>query len=405
MPTTDTNIVAGLFGIGPQQAYQQIQQQGAAQDAQAFNSAGGTPGQLMAQAYSGVGRNAVGLGAGLMGIEPTAVTAARQREQVMQGADTGTPEGLMAIAKRFNDAGMPQQAAMAVQAARQMQEELSKMANEEAKTKLAEVQATEIPKQRHEEAMARIQQAADAAKQRSLDFQLSVAQRREAAQQHNQLMRVLADNKSQEKPMTEAQRYKFEKERSVDKQAIQGLDDALNNTKEALDAIANHPGLTRATGIIGMAPSIPGSDASKAANLIEEFKNGVKMTGLNLVRQGGSIGMMTEREWPIVEGMVAQIDPKTGADQVKMQMRKVISKMEQIKKNAQAKHDELYGTQETGTGKSSVSAPTVPAKSTIDRFNSEVDSGSWDDWFKQSGRPKKKFGVNKSVNKPTVSNW
>lgn len=362
MPTTDTNIVAGLFGIGPQQAYQQIQQQGAAQDAQAFNSAGGTPGQLMAQAYSGVGRNAVGLGAGLMGIEPTAVTAARQQEQVMQGADTGTPEGLMAIAKRFNDAGMPQQAAMAVQAARQMQAGLSKMANEAAKTKLAEVQATEIPKQRHEEAMARIQQAADAAKQRSLDFQLSVAQRREAAQQHNQLMRVLADNKSQEKPMTEAQRYKFEKERSVDKQAIQGLDDALNNTKEALDAIANHPGLTRATGIIGMAPSIPGSDASKAANLIEEFKNGVKMTGLNLVRQGGSIGMMTEREWPIVEGMVAQIDPKTGADQVKMQMRKVISKMEQIKKNAQAKHDELYGTQETGTGKSSVSAPTVPAK-------------------------------------------
>lgn len=45
------------------------------------------------------------------------------------------------------------------------------------------------------------------------------------------------------------------------------------------------------------------------------------------------------------------------------------------------------------------------AQSIIDRFNSEVDSGSWDDWFKQSGRPKKKFGINKSVNKPTVSNW
>lgn len=134
----DNNIVAGLFGIGPQQAYQQIQQQGAAQDAQAFNSAGGTPGQLMAQAYSGVGRNAVGLGAGLMGIEPTAVTAARQQEQVMQGADTGTPEGLMAIAKRFNDAGMPQQAAMAVQAARQMRAEESKLNLESAHAKYYE---------------------------------------------------------------------------------------------------------------------------------------------------------------------------------------------------------------------------------------------------------------------------
>jgi hypothetical protein len=45
------------------------------------------------------------------------------------------------------------------------------------------------------------------------------------------------------------------------------------------------------------------------------------------------------------------------------------------------------------------------AQSIIDRFNKEVDSGSWDDWFKQSGRPKQKFVVNKSVNKPTVSNW
>lgn len=126
MPTTDNNIVAGLFGISPQQAYQQQQAQQNAQASQAFNAAGGTPGQLMAQAYSNAGSSAVGLGAGMMGIEPAAVVQARKQQELMQGADTGTPEGLMAIAKRFNDAGMPQQANMAVQGARELQNQIYK---------------------------------------------------------------------------------------------------------------------------------------------------------------------------------------------------------------------------------------------------------------------------------------
>lgn len=67
----------------PYQAYQQIQAQQDAQAAQAFNAAGGSPGQLKAQALSNVGSAAVGLGAGMMGIEPDAVVQARQRQAAL----------------------------------------------------------------------------------------------------------------------------------------------------------------------------------------------------------------------------------------------------------------------------------------------------------------------------------
>lgn len=65
-------VDAKIQGVsGQQQQYQQrqYQQQQAYQDAQAaqaFNAAGGTPGQLMSKAYSNVGSAAVQLGAGML---------------------------------------------------------------------------------------------------------------------------------------------------------------------------------------------------------------------------------------------------------------------------------------------------------------------------------------------------
>lgn len=115
-------IVSGLFGVSPQDEYRRIQEQQNALASQAFNSASGSPGQLKAQAYANVGGGAVRGGMGMLGIEPAAVVQAKQQQAIMQGADTTTPEGLMAIAKRFNDAGMPQQAQLAVQEARRLEQ-------------------------------------------------------------------------------------------------------------------------------------------------------------------------------------------------------------------------------------------------------------------------------------------
>lgn len=138
MPTTDNNIVAGLFGISPQQAYQQMQAQQNAQAAQAFNSAGGTPGQLMAQAYSNAGSGALGLGAGLMGIEPAAVVEARKQQELMQGIDMSTSAGLKEKANQFAQAGDQEMAMKLIMLANKREAEESKLKLESAHTKYYE---------------------------------------------------------------------------------------------------------------------------------------------------------------------------------------------------------------------------------------------------------------------------
>lgn len=130
MPTTDNNIVAGLFGISPQQAYQQQQAQQNAQASQAFNAAGGTPGQLMAQAYSNAGSSALGLGAGMMGIEPTAVVEARKRQELMQGIDMSTSAGLKEKANQFAQAGDQEMALKLIMLANKREAELAKANSE-----------------------------------------------------------------------------------------------------------------------------------------------------------------------------------------------------------------------------------------------------------------------------------
>ena len=127
-----------------------------------------------------------------------------------------------------------------------------------------------------------------------------------------------------------------------DKIALKSMESELTNLKNQANALKVHKGLRGATGVQGKFPSIPGGDAAQAEVLLEEFKAATKNAGLQLVRQGGSIGAMTEKEWPIVEAMVSNIDPKGGLKQVQDQIDKVVAKMEQVQKNTKSNFDELY---------------------------------------------------------------
>jgi hypothetical protein len=109
MADTTNSLVAGLFGLTPQQAWQQQYQKQDAIAQQAFNNAAGTPGQLMAQAYANMGTGAVGLGTGLMGIEPASVVAARNQEAMLQGVDMSDPESIRQRALQIQDPKMKAQ--------------------------------------------------------------------------------------------------------------------------------------------------------------------------------------------------------------------------------------------------------------------------------------------------------
>jgi hypothetical protein len=43
----------------------------------------------------------------------------------------------------------------------------------------------------------------------------------------------------------------------------------------------------------------------------------MKVSGLNIMRSGGGVGQMTEREWPIVEKMIDSIDATMTEDEAR----------------------------------------------------------------------------------------
>lgn len=87
---------------------------------------------------------------------------------------------------------------------------------------------------------------------------------------------------------------------------------------------------------------LPGEN-SNMRKTIDSFKSDLKQAGLELMRQGGSIGQMTEREWPIVEQMIASIDPVLGEAEARNIFEQVKARFERIKASAQDVYDTQWG--------------------------------------------------------------
>lgn len=83
---------------------------------------------------------------------------------------------------------------------------------------------------------------------------------------------------------------------------------------------------------------VPGDATANVRNKIESLKSSMKMAGLELIRSGGSIGQMTEREWPIVQDMIDRIDSTLGEDQAKSILEDIKVYLESLKTKA----DEVY---------------------------------------------------------------
>lgn len=89
---------------------------------------------------------------------------------------------------------------------------------------------------------------------------------------------------------------------------------------------------------------LPGETQDIGAK-IDSLKANMKTAGLELIRQGGSIGQMTEREWPIVQDQLDKLDPKMGEAAAKVAFENIRANMERIRENAK----EVYATEWGGT--------------------------------------------------------
>lgn len=132
-----------------------------------------------------------------------------------------------------------------------------------------------------------------------------------------------------------------------DAKAVEGVasksDDAIKNINEMLDP-KNEEGFNNNFG--GYSAYITNKltgNTAKVASMLEKFKSNMKAAGLELFRTGGSIGAMTEKEWPIVQNEIAALSPKMEVEDAREAMKNIAARLQRIKDSAYEIYSDTWG--------------------------------------------------------------
>jgi hypothetical protein len=170
-----------------------------------------------------------------------------------------------------------------------------------------------------------------------------------------------------EKPMTQAQRVKYNKDKVSDKDVVTGAFAVTGELEKLTDElvgnpdkkIAPAPGLSSITGFSALTNplALPSGDARKALQKLETFKGKIMALGRQLASQEGKLGNMAVQEWKFVSDAVQKIDPAAG--NLDVQMRDVVRQAREYSQRQQSKYDDTYADDLT--------APAKPALSPVDK--------------------------------------
>lgn len=328
--------------------------------------------------YEG-GANLVNTLAPAFGLKNKAVANAQRTEQIMgtEGTDLSTSAGLLAKADEFRKAGDLRTATALALKGQELRKQEAAAAHLTAKDDLAERRFQEAEKvkiandaQAKADALAaRVQMAADKLAADEREGKRDDERRRELARMANMLgyaqieARKAAAAAAGSKPLTALQQAKLDKERSASSAAIRAQDSEIESLGSDIAKVVSNEYLGRATGVRGILPSVPGGKASEVEGQLDSIGNRLKAQGLKVLREGGGIGAITEKEWDILANQVANIDRKRGADYVKGELEKVNLRMREMQRNATQRHYEQFG--EEYSGSRDKPAPGLPTQDAI----------------------------------------
>ena len=116
--------------------------------------------------------------------------------------------------------------------------------------------------------------------------------------------------------------------------------------------IKKSPGLSRATGMMGAIPSLPGGQAAGAEALINSMKAQISAMKLQAMRNasktGGAVGQVTEKEWPRLENMIVALDPvKMDKETFQSKLDELVGEISKAKKSVGDAFTAEYGAQQT----------------------------------------------------------
>ena len=153
-----------------------------------------------------------------------------------------------------------------------------------------------------------------------------------------------------EKPMTQAQRVRYAKDKVSDKDVVTGAFAVTGELEKLTDElvgnpdkkIAPAPGLNSITGYSALTNplALPSGDARKALQKLDTFKGKIMALGRQLASQEGKLGNMAVQEWKFVSDAVQKLDPAAG--NLDAQMRDVVRQSKEYALRQQSKYDDTY---------------------------------------------------------------
>ena len=198
--------------------------------------------------------------------------------------------------------------------------------------------------------------AADAANRGAVQAQITENKLKEKLKREAELIAKIQTEKNRAAmgDPSSPQYQKQQKEHSIDlksrdtsnlktEQAMGKIDYILNDKNK--DAFESNFGGYNAV----ISQFAPGAAQDMRLKL-ESLKSDLKMAGLEMIRGGGSIGQMTEREWPIVQNMIDTLAPKLSEPQARAAIENIKTYLTGIDKKADDIYSDRWGKTQFNVG-------------------------------------------------------
>jgi hypothetical protein len=138
---------------------------------------------------------------------------------------------------------------------------------------------------------------------------------------------------------------KNSKAHAADAKNVQLVNSSTDTVFKDIDNILDIKKATDFNANFGYGSSItstsPGARDVKAK--LDTIKSALKEAGLALFRSGGSIGQMTEREWPIVEQLIASLDSNQSPEAARSTMNDIKTRLDRIRNITNNTYDTQWG--------------------------------------------------------------
>ena len=119
-------------------------------------------------------------------------------------------------------------------------------------------------------------------------------------------------------------------------EAVQTIDDILS-PKNAEAFNSNFGGYS------AYATRLQSGDVARVRNALTTMASNLKAAGLEEFRSGGSIGAMTEKEWPIVEKQIASLSPEMSAEDARATIADVKRRLKRMRDDAHELYTDTWG--------------------------------------------------------------